>query len=195
MCDIDLGRNYSKCSVTKTKGYLYELYFFPKNLGVSLAKERKEKDCLNCGTLVHGRYCHVCSQNGTPRNPFWHLVSHFFHDITHFDGKFFSTLRYLILKFGFLSQEYLARARMSYLNPGEDVCVYLRHFFLLFFSFSTRVTPPPSPAINGYDLAEIRKNGFAAFARFTSTLDRDDHTPNRPMTAGISAVSRFRRTG
>ena len=24
--------------------------------------ERKEKDCLNCGTTVFGKYCHVCGQ-------------------------------------------------------------------------------------------------------------------------------------
>lgn len=150
---------------------------------MSHAKERKEKDCLNCGTLVHGRYCHVCGQeNVEPRESFWHLVSHFFYDITHFDGKFFSTLRYLILKPGFLSQEYLRGRRMSYLNPVKMYVFTSAIFFLLFFSFFYQGDSTTGIAINGHDLAEIEKMDSAAFARFTSTLDRDDHTPNRPMT-------------
>ncbi|MFM2359312.1 MAG: hypothetical protein RLY16_1305 [Bacteroidota bacterium] len=98
--------------------------------------ERKEKNCLNCNAQVVGRYCHVCGQeNIVPRESFLHLVRHFFEDITHFDGKFFSTLKLLISKPGFLPTEYNRGRRASYLNPIRMYIFASAVFFLFFFSF------------------------------------------------------------
>lgn len=99
--------------------------------------ERKEKDCLNCGTIVHGKYCHVCGQENTePKESFWGMVTHFFNDITHFDGKFFTTLKILLLRPGFLSAEYVRGKRMSYLNPVRMYVFTSALFFLIFFSLN-----------------------------------------------------------
>ena len=99
--------------------------------------ERKEKDCLNCGTIVHGKYCHVCGQeNSEPKETFWGMVTHFFYDITHFDGKFFITLKDLLFKPGFLSAEYIKGRRTSYLNPVRMYVFTSALFFLVFFSFT-----------------------------------------------------------
>lgn len=84
---------------------------------------------------MQGRYCHICGQeNIEPRESAWHLVSHFFQDITHFDGKFFSSLRYLIFRPGFLSREYMAGRRASHLNPIRMYVFTSAFFFLIFFS-------------------------------------------------------------
>lgn len=97
--------------------------------------ERKQNNCLNCGAVVHGRYCHLCGQeNIEPKESFWHLVTHFVYDITHFDGKFFSTVKYLLLKPGFLSGEYISGRRMRYLNPIKMYVFVSAFFFLFFFS-------------------------------------------------------------
>ncbi|HWK07875.1 MAG TPA: DUF3667 domain-containing protein [Puia sp.] len=102
---------------------------------MSHLKERKEKICLNCHTALSGRYCHVCGQeNLEPKETVWHLVQHFFNDITHFDGKFFSTVKYLMRKPGFLSKEYMAGRRMTYLNPIRMYVFTSAIFFLIFFS-------------------------------------------------------------
>jgi hypothetical protein len=102
---------------------------------VSHLPERTEKICLNCGADVQGRFCHVCGQeNIEPKESFWHLVTHFVYDITHFDGKFFSTLRYLLFKPGFLSHEYLRGRRASYLHPIRMYVFTSAIFFLIFFS-------------------------------------------------------------
>ena len=80
--------------------------------------QRKEKNCLNCGTIVQGKFCHICGQeNVEPKETFWGMVTHFFYDITHFDGKFFVTLKDLLFRPGFLSAEYMKGRRVSYLNP------------------------------------------------------------------------------
>lgn len=90
---------------------------------------------MNCGAIVQGRYCHVCGQeNIEPKESFWHLVTHFAYDVTHFDGKFFSTLRYLLFKPGFLSREYLKGKRASYLHPIRMYVFTSAFFFLVFFS-------------------------------------------------------------
>jgi len=98
--------------------------------------QRKEKDCLNCGTVVQGKYCQNCGQeNVVPKETFWHMVTHFFYDITHFDSNFFHTIHHLILKPGFLSIEYMAGRRASYLHPIKMYVFTSAIFFLLFFSF------------------------------------------------------------
>ena len=96
--------------------------------------ERKEKNCLNCGTEVHGKYCHVCGQeNLEPKESFWHLLTHFFYDFTHFDGKFFSTVRYLLSRPGFLTSEYAKGRRASYLHPIRMYVFTSAFFFIIFF--------------------------------------------------------------
>jgi uncharacterized protein DUF3667 len=102
---------------------------------MSHSPERKEKDCLNCGTIVQGKYCHVCGQeNLEPKESFFGMVSHFFNDITHFDGKFFSSIRDLLFRPGFLSREYVRGKRASYLHPVRMYVFTSALFFLVFFS-------------------------------------------------------------
>ncbi|MFC4263617.1 DUF3667 domain-containing protein [Ferruginibacter yonginensis] len=106
---------------------------------MSHLKERKEKNCLNCNAQVHGRFCSVCGQeNVVPQESAWHLVTHFFNDITHFDGKFFISLKYILFKPGFLSSEYVAGRRQSYLNP---IRLYVFTSFLFFLILYTFIIP------------------------------------------------------
>jgi hypothetical protein len=102
---------------------------------VSRHPERTEKNCLNCGTEVLGHYCQNCGQqNLVPKETFWHLVNHFINDITHFDGKFFATLKFLLFRPGFLSAEYIRGRRMAYLHPIRMYVFTSAIFFLIFFS-------------------------------------------------------------
>lgn len=97
--------------------------------------ERKEKICLNCQTPVIGRYCHVCGQeNIEPKQGFWSLLSHFLSDLTHFDGKFFISLRSLIFRPGFLPRMYMQGRRAAFLNPIRMYLFTSAFFFLVFFA-------------------------------------------------------------
>jgi hypothetical protein len=97
--------------------------------------ERNEKNCLNCGADIFGKFCHICGQeNLEPKESIWHLLNHFINDVTHFDGKFFSSLNYLITRPGFLSKEYMVGRRASYLNPIRMYLFTSAIFFLVFFS-------------------------------------------------------------
>ncbi|KYP15160.1 DUF3667 domain-containing protein [Flavihumibacter sp. CACIAM 22H1] len=98
-------------------------------------KERVEKDCLNCGTQVEGRFCQQCGQeNIIARESFWSLLTHFVYDITHFDSKFFGTMKVLLTKPGQLSLEYIRGKRVSQLHPIRMYVFTSAFFFIIFFS-------------------------------------------------------------
>jgi len=105
---------------------------------LSNLSERNEKICLNCNAVVNGRFCHICGQeNIEPREPFRHMLAHFVFDLFHFDGKFFSTMKSLLLKPGFLSQEHLKGRRADYLHPIRLYIFTSAFFFLFYFSFNS----------------------------------------------------------
>lgn len=84
---------------------------------------------------MQGRFCQVCGQeNIEPKETLWGLVSHFFQDITHFDGKFFSTGKLLIRRPGFLPKEYISGRRARYLHPIRMYVFSSALFFLIFYS-------------------------------------------------------------
>lgn len=141
--------------------------------------ERKEKNCLNCGATVIGRYCHVCGQeNVEPKEAVWHFVTHFINDVTHFDGKFFTTLKDLILKPGFLSKEYGKGRRVRYLNPVRMYLFTSFIFFLVFFSV-VRFGENIEAAFTyfGKTQAQVDTMSTTTFANFTSKINK-----GTPMT-------------
>ncbi len=134
---------------------------------MSHSKIRSEKICLNCGTETTGRYCPACGQeNIEPKQTVWHLVTHFFSDITHFDGKFFVTVKDLFIKPGFLSEEYIQGRRISYLDPIRMYIFTSAIFFLIFFSminvknihFGSEAEKEIKPDTELHDLLSKAKN-------------------------------------
>lgn len=98
--------------------------------------ERAEKICLNCEAALYGHFCHVCGQeNNEPKESVWHLLRHFAEDITHFDGKFFASLKYVLFRPGYLATEYMKGRRASFLNPIRMYLLYSAIFFVLIFTF------------------------------------------------------------
>lgn len=92
---------------------------------------RKETNCLNCGQEVPDRYCGNCGQeNVETRMTFWALVSHFLEDLTHYEGKFWKTIKHLFFKPGMLTLTFLDGKRNSSLPP---VRLYIFVSFLTFF--------------------------------------------------------------
>jgi hypothetical protein len=158
---------------------------------VSHGKERHEKICLNCKSELIGRFCQNCGQeNIEPHETVWSLVSHFFADITHFDGKFFSTVRYLITRPGFLSKEYIAGRRASYLHPIRMYVFTSALFFLIFFSsfhverddFDGKVTA----VMHGTNNEDLDKAEKKMLKRVNNTTDSAD------VKAAYDAIRKLR---
>ncbi len=151
---------------------------------MSRFKHRQENICLNCNTEIHGKFCHNCGQeNLEPKESVGHLVSHFFQDITHFDGKFFSTVKYVLIRPGFLSKEYMLGRRASYVNPVRMYIFTSAFFFLIFFSFfkidnKNMITTETS----GKTYAQIEAMDSLAFDRFTRNINEHDGKPALPMS-------------
>ncbi|MCX6318130.1 MAG: DUF3667 domain-containing protein [Bacteroidetes bacterium] len=143
--------------------------------------QRTEKDCLNCGTIVQGRYCQVCGQeNVVPHETFWHMVKHFLYDITHFDSKFFDSMKYLLFRPGFLPAEYVKGRRVRYLNPIKKYVFTSAVFFIIFFGFlrSTKSVELEMDKI----LTQKERNEFIEKATEKLREDPGDTLWHRAMT-------------
>lgn len=96
---------------------------------MSHKKYREEKNCLNCGAEVLGKFCQNCGQeNVEQRDNFFHMVGHFISDYLHFDSKFFRSLIPLLIRPGFLTKQYWEGKRTEFIPP-------LRLFFFVTILF------------------------------------------------------------
>lgn len=92
------------------------------------------KLCLNCRTLLIGKYCHICGQRDQNRRlPLKSLLHDVFHDLWHLDHKILESLWLLIRRPGFLAEEYLAGRRVRHVPPFR---LYVITSFILFLAFS-----------------------------------------------------------
>lgn len=126
----------------------FEQYFFlrksvikrKQKLSMSKHHLRIDKTCGNCGHQVPERYCTNCGQeNIETRVSFGHLLRHFIEDLTHYESNFWKTIKYLLFRPSYLTREYLANKRVSFVAP---VRLYL------FISFLTFLLPGILPDFN-----------------------------------------------
>jgi hypothetical protein len=95
---------------------------------------RQENNCLNCGTILEGKFCHNCGQENLElKESFGHMMNHAVSDYFHFDHQFFHTLKPLLFKPGYLTNEYMAGRRAQYLHPVKMYIFISIVYFLLLF--------------------------------------------------------------
>jgi hypothetical protein len=74
--------------------------------------------CLNCDSVLTGKYCSACGQKLTDRDPRLRELAHEAADeFLHWDGKLVETMSALFRRPGFLTKEYLAGRRARYVSP------------------------------------------------------------------------------
>jgi hypothetical protein len=135
---------------------------------MSQRKQRNEPDCLNCGTIVVGRYCQNCGQeNIEVKETFLQIVYHFIADITHFDGKLIQTVRLLILKPGFLTKEYVAGKRFRYIHPIRMYIFISAVFFLFIFSGDKKIVDVNTKSTNSTGIV-FGDSAFSTVAQYDS---------------------------
>ena len=102
---------------------------------------RTDTNCLNCGTMLQGKYCHHCGQENLEiKESFGHMMNHAVSDYFHFDHQFFHTLKPLLFKPGMLTNEYTAGRRMQYLHPIKMYIFISVVYFLLLFKTGSQET-------------------------------------------------------
>ncbi len=119
---------------------------------------RKESNCLNCGAQVTHNFCSYCGQENTVHpESVGHIISHFFQDFTHFDSKFFTSMKNLFFKPGHLTKEYNLGRRKRFINPIRMyIFVSLVVFSYLFFE--TKKTENIRLDLDNTETSELDQN-------------------------------------
>jgi len=87
--------------------------------------------CKNCNSELMGIYCSECGQKNTDLLSVKAIVKELTDNVFSFDSRFFITLKYLIIKPGFLTKEYWAGRRTTYLPPLRMYLVLSVFYFFL----------------------------------------------------------------
>ena len=74
--------------------------------------------CQNCESPLTGPFCAQCGQHDVDyHRGFHHLTHDLLENVFHFEGKFFVTVAWLLVKPGRITREFVAGRRASQLNP------------------------------------------------------------------------------
>lgn len=104
----------------------------------------EERHCENCGAALAGPYCSQCGQryHDHPVHSLWHFIREATEDVTHADSRLWQTVYALLLRPGFLTQEFLLGRRARYLPPVRLYLVVSVLFFLI-TGLQSALSPPP----------------------------------------------------
>ena len=85
---------------------------------VTLEPPPAEARCANCGAALHGPFCGACGQAVKPLDPPVRLfVTEFVQELFDVDNRVLRSLRRLFLTPGFLTREYFAGRRATWVSP------------------------------------------------------------------------------
>ena len=107
-----------------------------------------DKNCENCNAVLTGPYCSACGQHAhASARTLQALLHDVFHDLTHFEGRVWTSLKFLVTQPGRLTQEYFSGRRNRFAPPFRLYLVVS----VLFFALSSLVErvdreQPPSTA-------------------------------------------------
>lgn len=90
-----------------------------------------EKICQNCGADIKGNYCTECGQKKFEpgEKSVRSIIGHFFEEIFTWDSRFLKSIKYLFIKPGYLTHEYISGRYMMYVSPLK---MFLFTSFVLF---------------------------------------------------------------
>ena len=93
----------------------------------------RDTNCLNCGAVLTGTYCHQCGQHAHVHRTLSAFFHDFLHGVLHFEGKIWRTLPLLVWRPGELTRRYIDGQRARFLSP---VALFLFCVFLMFAAVS-----------------------------------------------------------
>ena len=136
--------------------------------GPAAGKATHITHCANCGTALAGQFCSNCGQRAHLHRSIGDVFHEVLHGVTHFDGRFWTTLPMLLFRPGKLIRSYIEGQRARYIAPVPLflMVVFLMFFVLSFVGFNDNVGPVE---VGNGDPAR----GRAEMAKALSDIDRD----------------------
>lgn len=108
--------------------------------------------CLNCGAELFGPYCHACGQKVLPPNQtFGELLSNFISSFWSYEGKFWTTIKYLLFRPGLLAKDYVEGKRERYFHPARMYVFISFIFFIVLALMPDREYRGPTRSQTGGD--------------------------------------------
>jgi hypothetical protein len=154
----------------------------PVEPSVEIKSNETNPNCLNCGTTLSDNFCPHCGQKNIPRRQgLVELIENFVGSFYSFESKFFKTTRFLLLRPGFLPEQYNAGKRESYYHPARAYVFVSFIFFLLFLSlpdFSNdksegkKTTPFDSNSITGKEILQLDSISYRSAEHYDSIQDK-----------------------
>ena len=102
--------------------------------------EQELTACPSCSRDVSGNYCQHCGERTLSNKPdlrFSHFLEDAYHEFFDLDSKFIKTLKYLFLRPGFLTLEWLKGKRNLYIKPFRLYVTLVVLHFLAFSAFQS----------------------------------------------------------
>lgn len=152
------------------------------NASHALVPEPNVEFCANCNTALSGKYCGNCGQRAGHHV---HSLSEFIGEaaevITHADSRVWQTFKPLLFQPGFLTQQYLAGRRASYLPPFR-LYIVLSVVFFLMASLVTRM--------NDFKVVQLDNNAPAEIQKaIDASKDPDEQAALRKTLATVSSIN------
>ena len=117
--------------------------------------------CINCKTKLEGPYCYSCGEKIVTEEDFTikKLLEQTVDVFTHLDSKIFTTLKFLLLKPGKLSEAYITGLRKPFMKPFQIFILINILFFLLLSNVDIFRIPSSflfdEIDLKGYNIAKI----------------------------------------
>jgi hypothetical protein len=150
--------------------------------------------CTNCGAEVSGNYCSACGQNIQYHlhSP-WEFLAEATEVITHADSRLWRTMAALVARPGFLTQQYLAGRRASYIPPFRLYLFFSVVFFLLVSLTDTHSMHPAGPAEATSPPAALSGGPSAIDAPDTAAQTREQFCQAFVGHSKLQSVNRMRQ--
>lgn len=96
-------------------------------------EQHERRHCLNCSAVLTGPYCAECGQKDIPRRQtLAELAINFLSSFWGYESKFIITAKYLLIRPGYLANEFNRGRRERYFHPARlYVFISVVYFFLL----------------------------------------------------------------
>ena len=144
-------------------------------------------DCLNCGTVLQGPFCHYCGQPDRNFMRFFPvLLRELLEDFLDFDSRFMRTMKPLLFKPGKLTRDYLDGRRYRYTPPLR---LYIFSSIACFFLAAIAAGDTIEISTDGEDVVTGLHIGGIEDPEFQEALERMDPEKRQRVEEALQQVA------